>query len=298
VHSHILALTNHPSVIKTLAVDRDRFGSVVAGKLAFECGRRVRFEFFVACHGLRTGRGEIRASNPMALPAPPQKRQPGAKKREASRFRNLCRNCRMHREQACFLYRKGKIEVGGIRAEAPAAPEPGIGQRRQKPANPCPAPSQAACARALAPLAGGLPVVAVLFADLIHDPALVETLAECGFAGAMLDTAGKTSGSLLGHLDLVTLVHRDPWVAGRVGEPRARIEPRGQWIAQNVVRQRPQVVGKDAPWITEPAGLMAAELQWLNGVMKTEKNVVIVISHDEDQRLDYIKQGLLGDGLE
>ena len=58
-----------------------------------------------------------------------------------------------------------------------------------------------------------------------------------------------------------------------------------------------QVVGKDAPWITEPADMIAAELSWLNGVMKNEKNVVIVISHDEDQRLDYIKQGLLGDGL-
>ena len=43
---------------------------------------------------------------------------------------------------------------------------------------------------------------------------------------------------------------------------------------------------------------MAAELSWLNGVTKTDKNVVIVVSHDEDQRLDYIRQGLLGDGLE
>ena len=68
-----------------------------------------------------------------------------------------------------------------------------------------PALSQAACARAMAPLARGLPVVAVLFADLSRDPALVETLAECGFAGAMLDTAGKKSSSLLGHLDLATL---------------------------------------------------------------------------------------------
>lgn len=68
-----------------------------------------------------------------------------------------------------------------------------------------PAPAQAACARALAPLARGLPVVAVLFADLTHDPALIETLAECGFAGAMLDTANKTGGSLLGHLELASL---------------------------------------------------------------------------------------------
>jgi hypothetical protein len=59
-----------------------------------------------------------------------------------------------------------------------------------------------------------------------------------------------------------------------------------------------QMRGKDAPWITEPADLMASELAWLNGVMKNEKNVVIVVSHDEDQRLDYIKRGLLGDGLQ
>lgn len=56
-----------------------------------------------------------------------------------------------------------------------------------------------------------------------------------------------------------------------------------------------QTTGKDAPWISEPAGTMMAELTWLNGLMKTEKNLAIVISHDEDQRLDYIKQGLLGD---
>jgi glyoxylase-like metal-dependent hydrolase (beta-lactamase superfamily II) len=57
-------------------------------------------------------------------------------------------------------------------------------------------------------------------------------------------------------------------------------------------------LGKDAPWVKEPPELMAAELGFLNGVMNNDKNVVIVISHDEEQRLDYIKRGLLGDGLE
>jgi glyoxylase-like metal-dependent hydrolase (beta-lactamase superfamily II) len=59
-----------------------------------------------------------------------------------------------------------------------------------------------------------------------------------------------------------------------------------------------QVLGKDAPWITEPADLMASELKWLHDLTQSEKNIVVVISHDEDQRLDYIKQGLLGDGLQ
>ena len=42
--------------------------------------------------------------------------------------------------------------------------------------------------------------------------------------------------------------------------------------------------GKDAPWIKEPPELMAAELNWLNGLSRTEKNLSIVISHDEEQR--------------
>jgi glyoxylase-like metal-dependent hydrolase (beta-lactamase superfamily II) len=59
-----------------------------------------------------------------------------------------------------------------------------------------------------------------------------------------------------------------------------------------------QVTGKDAPWITEDEPNMTAELTWLNGLMKNEPNVTIVISHDEDQRLQYIRDHILGDGFE
>jgi glyoxylase-like metal-dependent hydrolase (beta-lactamase superfamily II) len=55
---------------------------------------------------------------------------------------------------------------------------------------------------------------------------------------------------------------------------------------------------KDAPWIKEPAELMAAELDWLNGLSRTENNLSIVISHDDEQRRAYIEQGVLGDGFE
>ena len=59
-----------------------------------------------------------------------------------------------------------------------------------------------------------------------------------------------------------------------------------------------QVRGKDAPWITEDEPNMAAELAWLNGLMRTEPNVAVVVSHDEDQRLQYIRERVLGDGFE
>jgi glyoxylase-like metal-dependent hydrolase (beta-lactamase superfamily II) len=58
------------------------------------------------------------------------------------------------------------------------------------------------------------------------------------------------------------------------------------------------ITGKDAPWITEDEPSIAGELTWLNGLTKNEKNVSIVISHDEEQRLDYIKQKILGDQFE
>src|SRR5215467_1092337 len=58
------------------------------------------------------------------------------------------------------------------------------------------------------------------------------------------------------------------------------------------------VTGKDAPWITEDTDKVNAELKWLNQLSQTEKNLVIVVSHDEEQRLGYIRQGLLGDGLQ
>jgi glyoxylase-like metal-dependent hydrolase (beta-lactamase superfamily II) len=56
--------------------------------------------------------------------------------------------------------------------------------------------------------------------------------------------------------------------------------------------------GKDAPWIKEPTELMAAELDWLHSLSRSEKNLSIIISHDEEQRRDYIAQGILGDGFE
>ena len=58
------------------------------------------------------------------------------------------------------------------------------------------------------------------------------------------------------------------------------------------------VAGKDAPWITEDTDKVNAELKWLNQLSQTEKNLTIVVSHDEEQRLAYIRQGLLGDGFQ
>jgi glyoxylase-like metal-dependent hydrolase (beta-lactamase superfamily II) len=58
------------------------------------------------------------------------------------------------------------------------------------------------------------------------------------------------------------------------------------------------IAGKDAPWIKEDEDALMAQLRWLNELWRTEKNLFIVVSHDEDQRKEYIAKGVLGDGLQ
>jgi len=56
--------------------------------------------------------------------------------------------------------------------------------------------------------------------------------------------------------------------------------------------------GKDAPWIKEDGDALLAELKWLHMISETEENLFIVISHDDEQRRQYVEHGVLGDGLE
>jgi glyoxylase-like metal-dependent hydrolase (beta-lactamase superfamily II) len=56
-----------------------------------------------------------------------------------------------------------------------------------------------------------------------------------------------------------------------------------------------QIKGKDAPWIQEDEELLKAQLTWLNKLYNTERNLVIVASHDDEQRQELIAKGALGD---
>ena len=58
------------------------------------------------------------------------------------------------------------------------------------------------------------------------------------------------------------------------------------------------MTGKAAPWITEDEPALMAQLRWLNGLFTTEKNLFIVVSHDDEQRQEYVAKGLLGGRLE
>ena len=95
-----------------------------------------------------------------------------------------------------------------------------------------------ACIAALAPLAANHRLIAVLMADQAPDLGLLPRLAGAGFAGAMLDTAGKQNGGLRTHLSdaglarFVTLARMNGLLCGLAGSlglddiaPLAALEP-------------------------------------------------------------------------
>lgn len=93
-------------------------------------------------------------------------------------------------------------------------------------------PDRAACVPPLEPLARRQALVAVLFADEHFDPDLIPRLAGAGFAGVMLDTARKKSGSLTAHLQtesiarFVAAARREGLLVGLAGSLTAADVPR------------------------------------------------------------------------
>jgi glyoxylase-like metal-dependent hydrolase (beta-lactamase superfamily II) len=59
-----------------------------------------------------------------------------------------------------------------------------------------------------------------------------------------------------------------------------------------------KLTGKDAPWIVEDTSAVSDQLKWLNTLSNTEKNLVIVASHDDDEHKELIARKLLGGKLE
>jgi dihydroneopterin aldolase len=68
-----------------------------------------------------------------------------------------------------------------------------------------PGPERENCIHALSSLARRVKIVGVMFADHGMDPALVGLMGTSGFAGALLDTARKTGGRLLDHMNIAAL---------------------------------------------------------------------------------------------
>ena len=59
-----------------------------------------------------------------------------------------------------------------------------------------------------------------------------------------------------------------------------------------------RIAGKDASWIVEDTAAVNDQLTWLNGLLASEKNLVIVASHDDDEHKELVAKKLLGGKLE
>ncbi|MFC1665373.1 hypothetical protein ACFL17_07065 [Pseudomonadota bacterium] len=55
---------------------------------------------------------------------------------------------------------------------------------------------------------------------------------------------------------------------------------------------------KNAPWVKENREAILCQLEWLNEIYRTEKNITIIVGHDNDQFEAFRTEGLLGSEFE
>jgi glyoxylase-like metal-dependent hydrolase (beta-lactamase superfamily II) len=65
------------------------------------------------------------------------------------------------------------------------------------------------------------------------------------------------------------------------------------WVLENIV----QVKGKAAPWVKEDLPAVIGQLRWLNNLHRNEKNLSILVTHDDALFTTLTKSGALGGEL-
>jgi FolB domain-containing protein len=144
------------------------------------------------------------------------------------------------------------------------------------------------CVRALASLARRTRIVGVMFADCEPDAGLVPLMAECGFAGAMLDTARKGAGRLLDHTDLATLgrfvraCRAYGLLAGLAGSLEAPDVPRLLLLAPDYLGFRGALCAAH----DRNAGLEPTALSLIRGLIPSDARGAEVV-HLEPKKPDY-----------
>jgi glyoxylase-like metal-dependent hydrolase (beta-lactamase superfamily II) len=98
---------------------------------------------------------------------------------------------------------------------------------------------------------------------------------------ALVKAAGHTPGSQMMFITLDT--GREYLLIGDAA-----------WHMDNVRK----ATGKDAPWIVEDTAAVNEQLKWLNSLSTSEKNLVIIASHDDDEHKELVAKKLLGGKLE
>jgi glyoxylase-like metal-dependent hydrolase (beta-lactamase superfamily II) len=65
------------------------------------------------------------------------------------------------------------------------------------------------------------------------------------------------------------------------------------WVLENIR----QIKGKAAPWVKENVPAVMGQLRWLNGVLRDERNVTMLVTHDDALFDETVKSGAIGGEL-
>ncbi|MCF8476352.1 MAG: MBL fold metallo-hydrolase [Pseudolabrys sp.] len=65
------------------------------------------------------------------------------------------------------------------------------------------------------------------------------------------------------------------------------------WVLENIR----QVKGKAAPWVKEDVPAVIGQLRWLNDILNNERNVSLLVTHDDELIMSAVKTGIIGGEL-
>jgi glyoxylase-like metal-dependent hydrolase (beta-lactamase superfamily II) len=65
------------------------------------------------------------------------------------------------------------------------------------------------------------------------------------------------------------------------------------WVLDNIA----QVKGKAAPWVKEDVPAVTGQLRWLNNILRNERNISLLVTHDDGLFMSAIKTGIIGGEL-
>lgn len=65
------------------------------------------------------------------------------------------------------------------------------------------------------------------------------------------------------------------------------------WVLENIA----QIKGKAAPWVKEDVPAVLGQLRWLNNILRNERNVALLVTHDDALFTSAVKAGVIGGEL-
>lgn len=65
------------------------------------------------------------------------------------------------------------------------------------------------------------------------------------------------------------------------------------WSMENIRKEKM----KNASWVSENENQLLQQYKWLNNIEKTEKEIIVLCTHDNEQYEKYTRNGILGKGL-